>query len=98
MDDVPTGQPALALAQKVIDACRTRRAARRSDPRRDHHRDGVGAESDAENALRTAVLEFMDTVRAAEQAVSGRPRRRRRSVTRRPSRISAEEWRAHWPG
>ena len=30
MDDVPTGQPALALAQKVIDRVDARGAARRT--------------------------------------------------------------------
>jgi XTP/dITP diphosphohydrolase len=97
MDDVPTGQPALALAQKVID--RARRA-------------GVPADlipsnvlvitlcdnEDAENTLRAEVLEFMDDVRAAEKSVAvarwsapdglnGAP----------PTEISADEWHAAWP-
>ena len=38
MDDVHTGQPALALAQKVIQRVDTCRAARRPDSRGDHRR------------------------------------------------------------
>ena len=41
MDGVPTGQPALALAQKVIDRVSQSRSARRSDPGGDHERGGV---------------------------------------------------------
>src|SRR5689334_20035396 len=69
MDDVPTGQPALALAQKVIS-----RVAQAGLPQ-----DlvpaaitsvTITADSDAENELRTAVLEFMDTVRRVEADVA----------------------------
>ena len=69
MDDVPTGQPALALAQKVID-----RVSQSGLP--DDLIPGaitsvaVSLDGDAENGLRTAVLEFMDTVRTVEKAIA----------------------------
>ncbi|MFV9633089.1 nucleoside triphosphate pyrophosphohydrolase [Mycobacterium neumannii] len=99
MDDVPTAQPALALAQKVIE--RVSAAGLPADliP---HAVTSVtvAVGSDAENALRSAVLEFMDTVRRAERAIA---------VDRRgddvPEELDASslgavteaEWRAHWP-
>jgi XTP/dITP diphosphohydrolase len=82
VDGLPTGQPALALAQKVLD----RVAAAGVPP------DlippaltsvAVSAGGDAENDVRTAVLEFMDAVRAAEQAAGG------------CGPIGAEVWRIH---
>ncbi|KUH95108.1 nucleoside triphosphate hydrolase [Mycolicibacterium acapulense] len=99
MDDVPTAQPALALAQKVIE--RVSAAGLPADliP---HAVTSVtvAVGSDAENTLRSAVLEFMDTVRRAERAIA---------VDRRgddvPEELDAsplgvvteDEWRAHWP-
>ncbi|VEG39053.1 MazG nucleotide pyrophosphohydrolase [Mycolicibacterium flavescens] len=99
MDDVPTAQPALALAQKVIE--RVSAAGLPADliP---HAVTSVtvAVGSDAENVLRSAVLEFMDTVRRAERAIA---------VDRRgddvPEELDAsplgavteDEWRAHWP-
>ena len=87
MDDVPTGQPALALAQKVIDR------ARRAGVPADLIPGGMLAvtisdDIDAENALRTVVLGFMDDVRAAEKSVAaGRALTfRMSSATRRPAR------------
>ncbi|BDX30588.1 nucleoside triphosphate pyrophosphohydrolase [Mycobacterium antarcticum] len=94
MDDVPTGQPALALAQKAI--ARAERA-------------GVPAELipsamltvsltpdvDAENALRTVVLEFMDDVRTAERVIAAR---RNGELDAVPSGvIGADEWQSAWP-
>ena len=69
MDDVPTGQPVLALAQKVID--RVSQSGLPADliPAA-MTRVTVSLESDAENALRTVVLEFMDTVRTVERAIA----------------------------
>ena len=69
MDDVPTGQPALALAQKVIER------ARRAGVPADLVPGGMLAvtisdDVDAENALRAVVLGFMDDVRAAEKSVA----------------------------
>jgi XTP/dITP diphosphohydrolase len=95
MDDVPTGQPALALAQKVLE-----RAANAGLPDElvpDSLRQvRIGVDSDAENDLRAAVLEFMDTVRRAEQAVASARGADGIAATP-PEPLSAEEWRAHWP-
>ncbi|OBA86843.1 nucleoside triphosphate hydrolase [Mycobacteriaceae bacterium 1482268.1] len=99
MDDVPTGQPALALAQKVID----RVIASGLPP------DLIPAwitsvsvtlNGDAENALRAEVLEFMDTVRSVERAVAAD--RRGEDVPEELDiaslgTITEEEWRAFWP-
>jgi XTP/dITP diphosphohydrolase len=60
----------------------------------------VTADVDAENVLRTAVLEFMDTVRAVEKAVTAD-----RRVADIPAEldvaavgtITEDEWRACWP-
>jgi XTP/dITP diphosphohydrolase len=85
MDNVPTGQPALALAQKVIA-----RAHQAGIPA-DLIPSGmltvvVSADEDAENALRSTVLQFMDDVRAAEKAASADL-----------GAVSEEQWRAAWP-
>jgi len=60
----------------------------------------VTADVDAENALRTAVLEFMDTVRAVEKAVAAD--RRVADVLAEldvaaVGTITEDEWRACWP-
>ncbi|HEY1843098.1 MAG TPA: nucleoside triphosphate pyrophosphohydrolase [Mycobacterium sp.] len=99
MDDVPTGQPALALAHKLIQ--RVTRAGFPIDliPT-DITSVTVTADADAENALRTAALEFMDTVRAVEKAIAAE--RRSEDV---PAEldvaaigtITEHEWRACWP-
>ena len=91
VDGLPTAQPALALAQKVIDRVTAAGlpadlipAALTSVP--------VSPGGDAENALRTAVLEFMDKVRAAEAAIAeSRPEGSEAATT------SADEWRRHLP-
>ncbi len=93
MDDVPTGQPALALAQKVLD--RARRAGVPGDLTPDGMRFvTVDHDVDAENALRTVVLGYMDDVRAAEGAVRT-ARAQTGSASADP--FSEEEWRAGWP-
>ncbi|MDZ7882354.1 MAG: nucleoside triphosphate pyrophosphohydrolase [Mycobacterium sp.] len=96
MDDVPTGQPALALTQKVLE-----RAAGAGIPDElipDSLREvRIGVESDAENTLRTATLEFIDTVRRAEQAVKAARGGDAIGETP-PEPIGADEWLAHWPG
>lgn len=98
MDDVPTGQPALALAQKVL--ARATAAGLPADliPA-ELTTVSISAEFDAENAVRTAVLEFMDTVRGVEQAVaSARRAGNVEHLDGAPSKgITEEEWRAHWP-
>jgi len=99
MDDVPTGQPALALAQKVLE--RVSAAGLPGDLIPDAITSvTVSVDSDAENALRSAVLEFMDTVRRAEHAVAAG--RRGDDVPEELDvatlgEISDEEWRAYWP-
>lgn len=82
MDDVSTAQPALALAQKVLQ--RATRAGLPAELIPDAITTvSVAADIDAENDLRTAVLEFMDTVRRVEKAIIGQP--------------GEAEWRTHWP-
>ena len=99
VDGVPTAQPALALAQKVID-----RATAAGVPE-DLIPSGVTSVSvrpggDAENDVRTHTLEFMAAVRAAELSVA---RARGHAAAeldthRSVGAISAQEWREHWPG
>ncbi|BBY65104.1 nucleoside triphosphate pyrophosphohydrolase [Mycolicibacterium helvum] len=100
VDDVPTGQPALALAQKVIARVLTAGVPAAFIPA-SIVTVTVAADKDAENELRTEVLEFMDTVRAVERAIAAN--RRDADV---PSQldvaaplgvVSADEWRQHWP-
>lgn len=60
----------------------------------------VSADTDAENELRTAVLEFMDTVRQVEIDVAAG--RRGEDVPEELDvtplgTITEEEWRAYWP-
>jgi XTP/dITP diphosphohydrolase len=99
MDDVPTGQPALALTQKVYE--RVIAAGLPADLVPDDMVSiGVGLGGDAENALRSATLEFMDTVRKVEYAIAAS--RRGEDVPEvldiaQLGTISEEEWRAHWP-
>jgi XTP/dITP diphosphohydrolase len=99
VDNVPTGQPSLALAHKVIQ--RVTRAGLPLDLIPTTITSiTVTADVDAENAVRAAVLEFMDTVRAAEKAVAAE--RREADV---PAEldvaalgtITEDEWRACWP-
>ncbi len=94
VDDIPTGQPALALAQKVIE--RVRNA-------------GLPAElipatittvtlargRDSESELRSAVLGFMDTVRATERAVVA-SRGGALGTDSTPVDVTPEEWHWHW--
>jgi XTP/dITP diphosphohydrolase len=99
VDNVPTGQPALALAHKVIQ--RVTRAGLPSDLIPASVTSvTVTADADAEDSVRTAVLEFMDTVRGVEKAVAAE--RRSADV---PAEldlapigsITEDEWRACWP-
>jgi XTP/dITP diphosphohydrolase len=99
MDDVPTAQPALALARKVLE--RISAAGLPTDLIPDTITSvTVSVDSDAENALRTAVLEFMDTVRRVEHAIAAG--RRGDDVPEELDVatlgvISEEEWRDYWP-
>jgi XTP/dITP diphosphohydrolase len=98
MDDLSTAQPALALAQKVLQ-----RAARAGLPAElvpgPVTTVTVSAAVDAENDLRTAVLEFMDTIRAVETKIAAQ-RRGGNDVLDDPAplgEVSEQEWRRHWP-
>ena len=99
MDDVPTGQPALALTQKVYE--RVVAVGLPVDLIPDGMVSiGVGLGGDAENALRTATLEFMDTIRKVEHSIAAS--RRGEDVPEvldiaQLGTVSEEEWRAHWP-
>ncbi|CRZ18454.1 nucleoside triphosphate pyrophosphohydrolase [Mycolicibacterium neworleansense] len=100
MDDVPTGQPALALAQKVL--ARVAQAGLPADLIPAALTSvAVSADSDAENDLRSAVLEFMDTVRVVESDVAAG--RRGEDVPEELDvsplgTITEDEWRTYWPG
>ena len=99
VDDVPTGQPALALTQKVLERVEAAGLPRDLIPERLSTITLVSGE-DAENALRTRTLEFMDTVRRVEQdVIAGR---RGSEVAgelddARLGTVTEQEWRAHWP-
>lgn len=99
LDDVPTAQPALALAQKVIQ--RVNKAGLPADLIPDAITSiTITAGVDAESALRTAILEFMDTVRGAERAIVGRRRGAdfpNELDTAPVGVVSEEEWRTCWP-
>ncbi|MGP4054065.1 nucleoside triphosphate pyrophosphohydrolase [Mycobacterium sp. 4D054] len=100
MDDIPTAQPALALAQKVLARAETGGVPADLVPAA-ITTVTVSADIDAENALRSAVLEFMADVRAAERAATAA--RRSADVAEQLDDaphgvISAGQWRAHWPG
>jgi XTP/dITP diphosphohydrolase len=99
IDDVPTAQPALALAQKVIE--RVSAAGLPADLIPESMTSvSVAAHVDTENALRSSVLEFMDTVRRVEHAIAAG--RRGEDVPEeldvaQLGQVSEEEWRAYWP-
>ena len=99
MDDVPTGQPALALARKVIERVTTARVPADLIPSA-ITAVNVSVDVDAENSLRSAVLEFMDTVRRTEHTIAAG--RRGEYVPEALDaaalgEITEEEWRAYWP-
>lgn len=87
VDGIPTAQPALALAQKVID--RVSAAGLPADLIPAGLTSvSVGPGGDAENDLRAAVLSFIDRVRAAERAIA--------ADGSGPGPASAEGWRRTW--
>ena len=90
VDGIPTGQPALALAQKVIA-----RATANGIPAELIPETVISvvldADRDTENELRTAVLEFMDAVRSAERAIAVH-----RTSAEMDSPVTADEWRRVW--
>ncbi|MDT5148782.1 MAG: nucleoside triphosphate diphosphatase [Mycobacterium sp.] len=99
VDDVPTAQPALALTQKVYE--RVAAAGLPVDLIPEGLLTiGVALGGDAENALRTQTLEFMDTVRKVEQNIIAS--RRKPDVPEELDSaplgvVTEDEWRAHWP-
>ncbi|MBY0288612.1 MAG: nucleoside triphosphate pyrophosphohydrolase [Mycobacteriaceae bacterium] len=99
MDNVPTGQPALALAQKVLE-----RAIAAGVPvdliPESMTSVSVAPHVDSESALRSSVLEFMDIIRTTELAVAAD--RRGADVPEELDvaslgDVTEREWRAHWP-
>ena len=98
MDDVPTAQPALALAQKVIEKVTAAGLPTDLIPG-SITSVSVAPHVDAENLLRAAVLEFMDTVRTTEHAIAAG--RRGEDVPEQLDiasigDVDEEEWRAYW--
>ncbi|CQD20000.1 nucleoside triphosphate pyrophosphohydrolase [Mycobacterium lentiflavum] len=99
MDDVHTGQPALALAQKVIQRAHAAGLPADLIPA-DITSISVSTDIDAESVLRTTVLEFVDMVRAVERSIAAT--RRGDSVPEEfdvapLGEVTEEEWREHWP-
>lgn len=100
MDNVPTGQPALALAQKVLERATAAGVPADLIPK-SMTSVSVAPHVDTESALRSSVLEFMDTVRTTELAVAAD--RRGADVPEELDvaslgDVTEQEWRAHWPG
>ncbi|MEB3023573.1 nucleoside triphosphate pyrophosphohydrolase [[Mycobacterium] crassicus] len=99
MDDLPTAQPALALASKVLQ--RLTRAGLPAELIPETVTSiAVDADADAENNLRTAVLELMDTVRAVELEIAAARRGAGILDDSGPGplgEVTAQEWCAYWP-
>lgn len=92
--DLPTSQPALALSQKAIS--RAQQAGLPADLVPSAMLTiALAPDVDAENSLRTVVLEFMDDVRSAEKAVA--VARGISAVDPALGAITEDEWRAAWP-
>ncbi len=98
-DDVPTAQPALALAQKVVQ--RVERAGLPVELIPESITSvRLTVDGDAETELRSQLLEFMDTVRSAEKAVAAVRRGQDTAEVLDAASlgvITEEEWRACWP-
>ena len=90
VDGIPTGQPALALAQKVIARATANGMPAELIPETVTSV-VLDADRDTENELRTAVLEFMDAVRSAERAIAAH-----RTSAEMDSPVTADEWRRVW--
>jgi XTP/dITP diphosphohydrolase len=90
VDGIPTGQPALALAQKVIARATANGMPAELIPETVTSV-VLDADRDTENELRTAVLEFMDAVRSAERALAVH-----RAPAEMDSPVTADEWRRVW--
>jgi XTP/dITP diphosphohydrolase len=99
LDGVPVGQPALALAQKVLGRVSDAGLPAGLIPA-GLTSVAVARDVDVENNLRTEVLEFMDDVRRAEKAIAAA--RRGDDVPEELDvavlgAIAEQEWRAAWP-
>jgi len=90
VDGIPTGQPALALAQKVIARATANGLPAELIPEAVTSV-VIDADRDAENELRTAVLKFMEAVRSAERAIASH-----RTPAEIDSPATADEWRRVW--
>ena len=90
VDGIPTGQPALALAQKVIARATANGMPAELIPETVTSV-VLDPDRDTENELRTAVLEFMDAVRSAERAIAVH-----RTSAEMDSPVTADEWRRVW--
>lgn len=90
VDGIPTAQPALALAQKVIARATANGMPAELIPETVTSV-VLDADRDTENELRTAVLEFMDAVRSAERAIAAH-----RTSAEMDSPVTADEWRRVW--
>ena len=90
VDGIPTGQPALALAQKVIARVTANGLPAELIPEA-MTSVVIDADRDVENELRTAVLHFMEAVRSAERAIASR-----RAPAEIDSPAAADEWRRVW--
>lgn len=90
VDGIPTGQPALALAQKVIARATANGLPADLIPAAVTSV-GIDGDRDSENELRTAVLKFMDAVKAAESAITAD-----RSAAEPRTPAAAAEWRRVW--
>ncbi|MEU0494612.1 nucleoside triphosphate pyrophosphohydrolase [Mycobacterium sp. NPDC006124] len=99
MDDVPTGQPALALAQKVVE--RATAAGLPADLMPEGLVSiGTTFGGDPESAVRAEALDFVDVVRTVEQSIlaSRRSAEDAADLGNAPlGAVTEEEWRAHWP-
>lgn len=99
VDDVPTGQPSLALAQKVIHRVLGAGLPAELLPAAITSV-AVSADTNAENDLRAAVLDFMEVIRGVEQAIAAS--RGQGGVVEELDGVAVggsteQEWRAHWP-
>ncbi|MHA7648506.1 nucleoside triphosphate pyrophosphohydrolase [Mycobacterium sp. ML4] len=99
LDDVHTGQPALALAQKVIQRVLQAGLPAEFVPA-ELTTITLSPDIDAENTLRAAVLDFVELVRDVEKSIAAT--RRGDSVAEELDMtslgfVTEEEWRTHWP-
>jgi nucleoside triphosphate diphosphatase len=95
MDDVPTAQPALALANKVLE--RVTAAGLPADLMPEGLVTiGTTFGSDPESAVRAEALDFVDVVRKVEQSVLA-SRGGTDLEDAQLGKVTEDEWRAHWP-